>query len=348
MMYKCIPSVRTASLQDTTGYTWGKTWETSEIRKTLPDDFFEQKPDLLAERWIVSDDPTHGSSIIINGYRIALATILAEHGEHILGRTHIEKYGPHLGMVMKILDTNLEPTKGSLSVQVHPAPGHPTLPPKPEMWYGTGSFYVGLKEAYTNEEIQAFCDERTLEQHMHTIVAETRQRIIILGGTLHAIRFGSTLYEWSYSPTRADTAKGSLTDATIGLYDATDGKTPRPGKEQQEKALEVMHHAEQHGGSLLIDDTRIVYKDEHITHIQLFSIEGMIVEKLQISAPYRIQKGHAFSIYVEKGDLDIRKEVDSETQRFTAGEEGLIAFGQDTVTFTPPSGSSTLYLYYRI
>lgn len=347
MIFKCTPTLRTASSEDTTGYTWGKPWNDSYIKNTLHKHSLPSTPDILAERWIVSDDPREGSKVNYYGQLFPLATLLNVMKDKILGITHYKKHGPHLGIVMKIIDTHNHPQKGSLSVQVHPAPGHPTLPAKPEVWYGTGSFYVGTKERYTDAELHEFYKNGSLEQHMDCITFETRQRIIILGGMLHAIRAGSTLYEWSYSPTQAESSQGSLRDATIGFYDRTDGKTPRPGKEEPERALEVMRHAALQGGSMLIDDVRILFQDQHNIQKQLFSVEGIMVEELHLSKPYVLTKNEARSFYIEEGEVFFQEEGYSRGSYYVQGEEGLIDISTHQIIIIPQTPSLRMFMYYR-
>lgn len=343
MILRFLPNIRTAKPTDTTGYTWGKPYAFSNIMKSV----FNKEvlhiaiDDIVAERWIVSDDKTMGSKVIMKHGPVSFSEILGKHGEELLGSKHFNHFGPHLGIVMKLIDTHPDKNKGSLSVQVHPAQNHPTIPSKPEVWLGKGSFYLGFKDNLSDAEILSAVYDGTLEQHLNLIICDTKQKLCVRGGLTHAIRHNSFLYEWSNSPTIGEIAKGGLADATIGLYDKTDGKVPRPGKEKPELALEVIKHANLNDGDEEEQVNTILYSDNNCSHVRLFDFEGLVVERITLSGEYKLATSHGTAFYVESGVVRLDDEV------FGEGEEGFIGYHTKAVKFIPQSEVVIVYLYHR-
>ncbi len=103
-------------------------------------------------------------------------------------------------LLVKLLDA-AEP----LSVQIHPADGHPGLAPdeggKPESWYvvaaepGSG-IHLGLAESASPEEVSRALDEdRPLEALLTFVPVEPGDFFVIEAGTPHCIGAGVTVVE---------------------------------------------------------------------------------------------------------------------------------------------------------
>ncbi len=343
MILRFLPNIRTAKPTDTTGYTWGKPYSLSNIIKTVSnkDGLGIDKNDIIAERWIASDDKKMGSMVITKNGPVLFSDFISQHWDPLLGTKHFEYFGPYLGIVMKLIDTHPDKNKGSLSVQVHPAKNHTTIPSKPEVWLGTGSFYLGFKENISDKEIFTAVADGNLEQHLNLITFDTPQKLCVQGGLVHAIRYKSFLYEWSNSPTIGEIAKGGLADATIGLYDKTDGKIPRPGKEKPELALAVIGHAKLDGITRKVKEDEVISSDHGCIHERLFDFEGLVIEKVILSGEYVFPLSNGTAFYVESGSVQIENEI------FEAGEEGFMGVGIGKVVLVSQMCEAVLYLYYR-
>lgn len=332
-----LPNIRWESNQASTGYTWGKPAKISNIlqiidanpslatsskqRQEIPSDA------IVAERWLVSDDAESGSLVKINTTTILLKEFL-EQNPDLLGSNHLKKYGPALGCVMKQLDTHPSPDRGSLSIQIHPLPNHPTRPAKPEMWLGTGQVYLGWNQQLTAQDITTNFNHGTLEELLNKIEITPQKPIVVPGGTIHAIRFDSFLYEWSMAPTPGQPAKGTLKDATIAIYDRTDGKTPRPGKEDLAGSLQLL--AESNGfkpssETDFVTQPQLLTQTDQTSHTRIFKTNHVWVEKISLAAAskFELDTNHqAKMIYIQAGEVTLRAQEFAVTAQ--AGQEFLI------------------------
>jgi len=151
------PNIRTGK----DGFTWGELAGDSKILAFLGISASEMNVGMeepVSECWIASDDEAYPSKVDLgNGPTMSLRELLDMHGEVILGKKHVEEYGPQLGCILKLLDA-----RETLSVAVHPAagykaePGKPERLPKPEMWkmLGPASVYLGLKDAVSPDNLK--------------------------------------------------------------------------------------------------------------------------------------------------------------------------------------------------
>lgn len=339
------PNIRT----DADGYTWGKESPESTILSTLPAHFhnaFVGK--ILAERWIVSDDQKFASHAETSEGAISFAQLLERYADEILGKTHTSHYGPHLGVIMKLLDTNSIVNKGALSVQIHPKPGHPTRPSKPEMWKGVGSVYFGWNRDMTPESIIEAVQKGTLEQYMNLVELTEKDLLYVQGGTAHAIRSDSTIVEFSAAPGREEIAKGNIQQATVALYDRTDGKQMRPNKENSAAFLEVMEHAGTFGKTYPEDhfSTPVTSTEEGGERRTIFHTQEVCVDEYAVQSIMSIPLGErGLPLYVEKGTVEVFSQGQS-LGKLSAGEEVFAPAHLQEITIFTTSGS-TLYSWYK-
>lgn len=298
------------------GYNWGKLAKNSNILKLLTKDhLLAIKNELhisdnhiISERWIISDDRTFTSYAFIEDKCIPFYELLENYGLEILGQRHLNNFGPFISSLMKHIDTNNDPIKGSLSIQVHPKEGFTGLPAKPEMWLGNGKIYLGWKHDMNEEMLINAISTNSLEQHMNSYELNTDNAFIVPGGTAHAIRYNTFLFEWSKSPSKDDFGKGDLKNATIAIYDRTDGKKPRDGKENFKTAYEIMQHASTLCKSEDLHSTsHEIFKDDKDNIVSIiFNNPYVVVEKYELNTEMKFDtKKRGFPLFIEKGNIDI-------------------------------------------
>lgn len=328
-----LPNLRVEESTATSGYTWGRPVHSSNILKTLPLIQREQltlpDDDIVAERWIVTDDRQFPSLVVIEDETpTPFFELLESDAKEILGERHVKEYGPYINVIMKQLDTNEQPNKGSLSVQLHPRPGHPTRPAKPEMWKGWGKAYLGWNQDMTPELIRDAVKQATLEKYMNAIDLTPERLVLVSGGLIHAVRYSTFTAEWSKAPGVDDIAKGNVKDATVSPYDRTDGKTPRPGKEDVEASIEVMTHADTFHATpaeqLFTSSQELLRDGEGNSVHALFRTNEVFVDQYHVVASIRLDlTKRGLPIYLEQGSMHILKDgkVIDQLQR---GEERFI------------------------
>lgn len=343
------PNIRWEDKDSETGYIWGKRYEKSQILQTLPKVYQDKlgKAGIIAERWMCSDDDRCPS---FDEEGRALSELLQKEGEFILGERHIERYGRRIASIMKFLDTSEEEQLGGLSIQVHPREGHPSRPPRPEMWEGPARMFYGFNGHYSYEVILAAAKASTfapLKAMLNEVELGEGELLHVPGGMVHAVRYDTFVKEWSKAPSKAD-AKGDLKASTVALSDKTDGKTPRPGKEAPEEALDLI----QDGGLLCMIDPEeyksqpvVLYPQEGIVHKKLFDTTHIQVEKIELSTSYSVVLPTALSLYVESGKVELWKD-DIFLGKAEEGEDALIPQGLREVAFVPTSPSATMYVWY--
>lgn len=338
-----LPNLRTERPDATSGYTWGKPAQESNILRHLPENVRHNKAMeqlltdncLVSERWMCSDDMAKGSEVQTEEGTCSFRSMLDADAPSLLGPRHVVERGKYLGCIMKQLDTNDIATRGGLSIQVHPASGHPERPSKPEMWKGKGRVYIGWKQNMTPESIRALVAKGTIEEALHQVDVDTDSLIQVDGGMVHGIRSGSFLAEWSKAPGEDDIAKGDLEKASVALWDRTDGKQPRPGKEDIGAAIEIMEYADALH-AVAVDDIL------HLPDMLQLDMAGNLLRKLfatqevhvdeytlVTSVPLSLEHG-GLPIYVEQGVLHIER--DGETlATLKAGSECFLPYAMGHV-----------------
>lgn len=357
-----LPNLRTESAQATTGYTWGKPVVVSNIIKVLIAAGFSEiqselglvEADVVAERWLVSDDQQFPSLVVDDetGQSQPFFELLEKFGDELLGSEHLAEFGPYLTCVMKQLDTNDEPSKGSLSVQVHPKPGHPTRPAKPEMWQGQGKIYLGWKHDVTVAELEQAYDAGTFEQLMNQIDLSPEKLVVVNGGTIHAIRYGSFTAEWSMAPGKDDISKGNLKDATVSPYDRTDGKQARPGKEAIQAAIQLLVESDGLRGQTeaeLLTQAEELWQDNQGNRLsRLFTTPRVFVHELEIATSYtlnleKVRRG--IPMYVVSGAVTVTT-ADGIPKTFLAGSEFFVPFAATKVMITSLAGQVSVLNFW--
>lgn len=310
---KFVPNIRSASHDATCGYNWGQPAALSRIVKKLPSDYRRQTlsglspGDSVAERWIVSDDLRFPSqALLTDGRTVSFRKLLEEHPRELLGASHQREMGSELGVIMKIIETHAEKQKGSLSVQVHPGPKNMGLPQKPEMWLGEGNIFAGWNRQVTEEEVRTHYDQGTLETLLNQYTFTGHAGVNVSGGLVHAIRYGSYIKEWSVS---VRDGVHDLASATVALYDRTDGKQCRPGKEDFDAALKIIRE-----NQALKQDTlpsflvphRLMYESDAGKIENMFDHHGIRVQKATLKGPIHLQERHqAMSFFIEQGSIHL-------------------------------------------
>lgn len=352
-----VPNLRTEAPEATKGYTWGKPAASSNILARLPENFqtsaeilsVKNNSRVVSERWMCSDDPALGSLVEMEDGPLPFRELLQEHAEEILGPRHIMQYGRFLRSLMKQLDTN-PATKGSLSVQVHPRPGHPSRPAREEMWKGEGHVYIGWKEDMTPEKIRTIYAEGKMEEAMMAVDLTPDRFILVEGGTVHAIRANSFLAEWSGAPGEEDIKKGNIADATVALWDRTDGKEPRPGKEDLEGAIDVLTQG-QGLGVLHMEDayhvpTMLTLDALGNSLRKLFSAREVQVDEYTIttSVDLSLELG-GLPLYVESGTLRIEKHGELLAE-LPAGSECFLPYALESVQLKTTDVPTVVQIWY--
>ncbi len=332
-LLRFLPNLRTASVEAKSGYLWGKSVFNSHILKTLSPETYKQlqSTDIVAERWIVSDDSKFPSLVLHGGDVISFPKLLAENGSSLLGSEHLKKFGPCLKVMMKLLDTHDTSTLGSLSVQVHPKVGHVKRPAKLEMWKGHGNLYLGWNQNMNPSLIAESSSSGTLENYLNKI-SLNGECVVVPGGIVHAIRYASFLSEWSEAPGIEDTR--SIQDSTISLYDRTDGKPARPGKEDLQGALDLLSDTntfEAFRVSLQLPES--IEKKPSFERWKLFNTPQVHVEEWRIFKEFSLNlEKRGFPAYVENGSGEVWRD-EHKLACIKSGEELFFPAALERVTF---------------
>ncbi|TAN59446.1 methyltransferase domain-containing protein, partial [bacterium] len=300
-------------------YAWGRQASDSRILQLLglsPQDISVSASEPVAEMWLASDDVTYPSQVeLASGEILNLRQLLDREGRAILGERHFGKYGPYMAAIMKLIDAG-QP----LSVQAHPAIGHPSRPAKPEMWMIAGDrarFYLGFNQDVTARMLRQAYNAGTLEGLLQELEEERGGLIVVRGALIHAIRKGSLIWEWSRSPTGEEISKGNLERATVSPWDRTDGKAPRPGKEDIEGTIDVLDDAQNRAGIDAYNRTDLrsarsrrvsIYSDRDNNRIiRLFTTGEVIVDEIVVATNITMNtNGLGYPVFILEGSLQIR------------------------------------------
>jgi len=343
------PNLRSEKAHASTGYTWGKPADVSNIVAILKKSGSSETQlgiettDRVAERWLCSDDQALGSVTLAGK---PFFELLQENPEEMLGEAHVAAHGAYLKTIMKQLDTHADPKKGSLSVQVHPRPGHPSRPAKPEMWKGTGALYLGWNKAVTLAEITAAYESGTFEKLMNALELSPEKLVLVKGGMIHAIRYNTFTAEWSMAPGAEDIKKGNLKDATVSPYDRTDGKTPRPGKENLEATLELLSLYSdgfaQTTAAELFTEPHMLDQQPGGVATALFRTPEVSVNQIDVATEYLWNlAGRGLPAYVETGQIEVFCDG-QKIDQLQAGEEVFIPAACRSILLRAEQ-ASTLY-----
>jgi len=252
----------------------------------------------IAERWICSDDREFPSFFKASQNEIKQLPVIFENfSKEIFGEKHLKEYGSYLGCIMKLIDTNDEPHKGSLSLQVHSNKDMVSVPSKPEMWLSFSEntkAYVGWKNNMSDISVRNAIKEGNIFEMLNILKLKKREKVVVDGGIVHAIRYGSFLAEWSIAPSKKDVKKGCLKKATIALADNTDGKIPRAGKVNLELSIEILKNSYYGFSKLNIEDISPkdigIFEDEKGNSIKrIFETKDVVVEEIIVKDSLEIR-----------------------------------------------------------
>ncbi len=319
------------------GYTWGRPAKDSHILRLLdikPEDIDIAEDEPVGELWLASDDKTYPSLVHLDGgSTITLTELLVKDGRSILGEKHFSLYGPHIATIMKLIDAG-QP----LSVQVHPAMGHPSRPAKPEMWMIVRSgarFYIGFNRDISIEMLKKAYEDGTLEGLLYQLEAGPEELFIVSGGLIHALRAETTLWEWSHALTGKELERGDLKGATVALWDRTDGKEPRPDKEDLEGTIEVLDDAAERAripvyNKVVLDKIRsqrnTIYSDLRKNKIdRLFTTDEVIVDEIILDNTLpQDTDDHGYPIFILEGTVEIQAPDGAMLDKLTTNDCAII------------------------
>jgi hypothetical protein len=180
---------------------------------------------------------------------------------------------------------------------------------------------------------------------MNIITLTPDKLVLVTGGLIHAIRYDSFLAEWSMSPGQDDIKKGNLKDATVAPYDRTDGKTPRPGKEDLAGSLEVMTDADTFGQSdpdQLLAKPITLAEDADKTHLALFRTPTVFVDQYQLHGSCSLSlRDRGKPLFIRQGQIEISHQGRVVAQ-LNQGDECVLPYDLEEVELTSTSPTETI------
>ncbi|MFP5039537.1 type I phosphomannose isomerase catalytic subunit [Parasediminibacterium sp. JCM 36343] len=171
---------------------------------------------LQPEEWVASLVPARNSNFIENeglsqvdtsNGNLLLIDLIKQNPYGFLGQHHVEKYGPNLAVLTKVLDASVR-----LSIQVHPTKAYSrqffkSEFGKTEAWYILGGreingepphVFAGFKPGINKEIWKKYFDEQDIDgmiQALHKYYVQPGDVVLIEGGLPHAIGSGCFLIE---------------------------------------------------------------------------------------------------------------------------------------------------------
>lgn len=208
---------------------WGGRRLAELYGKPLPPD----KP--IGESFEVSAFPERDSTVASGPLEgEPLGRLVAEHGEALVGRATVERYGREFPLLIKLIDAQQD-----LSVQVHPDDAYARDRKlgtfgKSEAWYVVhsdgGRVALGLREGVGRPELVQAIRAGAVEEAVQFHDVAPGDVVSLPPGTVHALCRGVMVYEVQQS-----------SDITFRLYDygrlGLDGK---PRQLHRSEALEVI------------------------------------------------------------------------------------------------------------
>ncbi|MFI3215046.1 MAG: type I phosphomannose isomerase catalytic subunit [Eubacteriales bacterium] len=135
---------------------------------------------------------------------ILFKDVIASKPDHFLGKSHADKYGNSLGILLKLLNS-----KDRLLVQAHPTLAQaqeffgPSAQGKTEAWYvlatsESASLYIGFKKFVTREYFEDLIEQQDTEKILdclHCFPLTPGDIIVVPANTPHAMGGGSLVAE---------------------------------------------------------------------------------------------------------------------------------------------------------
>lgn len=172
--------------------------------------------DHFPEEWIMSvvaarntgrEDIIEGLSRLCESPELTLKDFIAANPEDLLGKDHVELYGNHPGVLVKLIDS-----AERLAIQVHPSRVQArrlfdSAYGKTEAWYILGGrtingeepyVYLGFKEGITENRWKELFEKQDIPgmlDCLHRFSVQVGDMILIEGGVPHAIGAGCFLAE---------------------------------------------------------------------------------------------------------------------------------------------------------
>jgi mannose-6-phosphate isomerase len=178
-------------------YGFGDRWIISEFEKTgLPDDH------KIAETWEVCDRPTESSEIIngeLKGHTLRQA--IDAHGEALMGRAIVARFGERFPLLIKLLDAS-----NVLGEHMHPSDelvarrGLDEYSGKTEAWYmlrarPDSTILSGHKPGVTPDDFREALVENRTRGSMAEYTADVGDSFLLPAGTMHYSAGGLLFYE---------------------------------------------------------------------------------------------------------------------------------------------------------
>ena len=283
--------------------------------KLRPYKGLEPSEEPIGESWEVSTvQPL--PSVISNGAFAgqALATVISEYPDAILGKSVNCRYHGQLPILAKFIDA-----QSNLSIQVHPndemAMREHGLTGKSEMWYvikaDEGShLYLGFKKEITPEECQKRIKDGTITEVLADHKVKPGDVFSIPAGRIHALCGGIMVAEVQQS-----------SDVTYRIYDYNRlGLNGKPRELHTELAVKALnYHVE--------SDYRSEYKEKHNQAVKVIDSPYFDVRILGITDPLHrdLMKYDSFVISMcIKGDCKIKIRITGEEIVLREGHSTLI------------------------
>ncbi|TVQ96963.1 MAG: hypothetical protein EA398_15240 [Deltaproteobacteria bacterium] len=176
---------------------WGGRWIVDQLKRDLLIPVVREELGVVGEAWEFSVEPSFPSRTASGNL---LADLIAADPVGWLGEPAVRRFGPQTPLLVKLLDAS-----ANLSVQVHPDPDDPALPPeqsgKPEAWLilhaapGAG-IWLGFRDGVTRAEVRrTIVEGGRVDELMNFIPVQAGDGFVIRPGTVHAIGAGVSLIE---------------------------------------------------------------------------------------------------------------------------------------------------------
>ena len=196
--------------------------------------------------------------------------------------------------------------------------------------------------------VRAAVERRDVERWLNQITLSPEDLIVVPGGVVHAIRAGTFTAEWSMAPGRdPSTNTGGqgtdLSQATATLFDGTDGRAPRPGKEDTDAALDIMRGTGGLQRFVAKSGVPIKFHDDGQgnTRVFLFRTSQVFVEQWEVSNRLMVPGGQrGYGLFVESGS--VRLEAPDQgaigSLELHSGDEAFVPAGTQTLDVVVTNG----------